>query len=251
MTVVASSQHLFRLLLFDAGTAEGKREFVTTTYGQDSVKQASGWKNVHRGDTKIGPDRLVDGLGDDLLMTDGVRAVLIDPRVKGGDIHVPYLLTLPGHSMQSHCASSSTKESLAGFHGWYEIERAKKLRNGRLVFYQTVRLALPHLYDSVTSSEQGHAFVQSGLMKFLRSSIRSDIMFGASHGIRGGTSMVKTPVELVDSTYEGIIPVDEIRRDSSPNVLFTAIADVLDPVRTGTLLGNLLFLIIEPLQDLD
>ena len=66
-----------------------------------------------------------------------------------------------------------------------------------------------------------------------------------------GTSMVKTPVELVDGTYEGIIPVDEIRRDSSPDVLFTAIADVLNPVRTGTLLGNLLFLIIEPLQGLD
>ena len=66
-----------------------------------------------------------------------------------------------------------------------------------------------------------------------------------------GTSMVKTPVELVDSTYEGIIPVDEIRRDSSPDVLFTAIADVLDPVRTGTLRGNLSFLIIEPLQGLD
>ena len=76
-------------------------------------------------------------------------------------------------------------------------------------------------------------------------------MFGVSHGKTGGTSMVNTPVELVDSAREGIIPVDEIGRDSSPYGFFTAITDVLDPVRTGTLLVNLLFLVIKPLQGLE
>ena len=119
-----------------------------------------------------------------------------------------------------------------------------------LVVYQTVPLTLPHFYDSVTSSEQGHAFVQSGLIQFLYGSIRSGIMFGISCGKTGGTTMVKTPVELVDGACEGIVPVDEIRRGSSRDGLLTAFADVLDPVRTGPLLGNLLFLVIEPLQGL-
>ena len=184
-------------------------------------------------------------------MADGEEAVLIDPRVKGGDIHVAYFLAFTSHSMQGHCACSSAKKGLEGFQEWYEIERAKKLRNGRLIFYQTVLPTLPHFYDSVTSSEQGHTFVQSGFIQFLYGPIRSGVMFGISHGITGGTTMVKIPLELVNSACEGITPVDEIRRDSSTDGLFTAIADVLDPVRTGPLLGNLLFLVIEPLQGLE
>ena len=77
------------------------------------------------------------------------------------------------------------------------------------------------------------------------------MVFGVSHGIAGGTSMVRTPVELVNSAYEGIIPIDEIRRDSRLDGLFTTIADVLDSVRTTALPGNLLFLVVEPLQGLE
>ena len=244
-------QHGFGLLLLDTGTTQRKGEIVTATHGQERVKQAGGWKNVDGGDTKIRPQRLIDRLNDDLPMTDGVRAVLVHPLLKGGDIHVAYFLALPGHGMQSHCACSSAKRDLAGLQGWYEIERAKKLRNGRLIFYQTVSLTLPHLYYSVTSSEQGDAFVQSGLIKFLHGSIRSGIMFGVSCGKTGGTSMVNTLAQLVNSACEGIVPINEIRLDSSFHGLFTAIADVLDPVHTGPLLGNLLFLVIEPFQGLE
>ena len=187
----------------------------------------------------------------DERMADGVRAVLVYPRVEGSDIHVAYFLAFTSHSMQSHRTCPCTKKGLAGFQGWYEIERAKQLRNGGLIVYQTIPLALPHFSDSVTRSEQGHAFVQSGLIQFLYGSIRSGIMFGVSHWITGGTTMVKTPVELVNSACEGIIPTYEIRRDNSPDGLFAAIADVLDPVRTGPLLGNLLFLVVEPLQGLE
>ena len=63
--------------------------------------------------------------------------------------------------------------------------------------------------------------------------------------------MVKTPVEVVDSACEGIMPIDEIRRASRPDGLFTTIVDVSDPVRTGPLLGNLLLLVVEPLQGLE
>ena len=114
MAVVSAMQHGLGLLLLDTGKTQRKGEFVTAAHGQDRVKQTSGWKNVHSKDTKLRPQRLVDGLSDDLRMTDGVRTVLVYPRVKGGDIHVAYFLTIPSHGMQSHHACSSTKKRPRG-----------------------------------------------------------------------------------------------------------------------------------------
>ena len=74
-------------------------------------------------------------------------------------------------------------------------------------------MTLPHFDDRVTGSEQGHAFVQSGLIQFLHGSIRRGIMFGISHGKTGGTTVVNTPVELVDSAGQGIITIHEIGID--------------------------------------
>ena len=120
--IMGSGQHGFGLLYLDTGTAERKGEFLATAHGQDGVEQTSRGKNVHRGDTKILPQGLIDELRGDLQMNDGVRAVLIHPRVKGGHIHVGYFLTLPSHSMQGHGACSTPKEGLAGFQGRDKIE---------------------------------------------------------------------------------------------------------------------------------
>ena len=110
------------LLLQDTGATEWKRELLATAYGQDGVEQTSGGKNIHGGQTKIGFQGLVGGLGDDFRMTDGLGAVLIHPRVKGGDIHITYLLALPSHGMQGYSTSSTPKEGLARFQRWGEIE---------------------------------------------------------------------------------------------------------------------------------
>lgn len=63
--------------------------------------------------------------------------------------------------------------------------------------------------------------------------------------------MVKAPVELIDGTHGGIVTIYEIRRDRGPDRLFTTIANMFDPIHTGTLLGNLLFPVIEPFQGLE
>jgi len=76
-------------------------------------------------------------------------------------------------------------------------------------------------------------------------------MFDVSYGITGGASMVKTPVELVSSACEGIVPIYEIGIDDSPDCLFTPVTYVSDSVPTGPLLGNLVFLVIEPLRGLE
>ena len=58
-------------------------------------------------------------------------------------------------------------------------------------------------------------------------------------------------MKLVDSTGQGIVPVHEIGIDDGPDGLFAPVTDVSDSVCTGPLLGNLVFLIVEPLQGLE
>ena len=119
---MGSGQHGFGLLFLDTGTAERKGEFLATAHGQDGVEQTSRGKNVHRGDTKIRPQGLIDGLRDDLPMTNRVRAILVHPRVQGGHIHIAYFLALPSHSMQGHRACSPPQKGLTGFQGRDKIE---------------------------------------------------------------------------------------------------------------------------------
>ena len=57
--------------------------------------------------------------------------------------------------------------------------------------------------------------------------------------------MIETTMKLVDSTDQGIVPVYEIGIDDGP------VMDVADSVCTGPLLGNLVFLVVEPLQGLE
>ena len=57
-------------------------------------------------------------------------------------------------------------------------------------------------------------------------------------------------MKLVDGTGQGIVPVYEIGIDDGPDGLFAPVTDVSDSVCTGPLLGNLLFLIVEPLHGL-
>ena len=154
---MVATQHGFGLLLLDTGTTQRKGDFLATAHGQDRVKRTSGWKNVDRGDTKIRPQGLVEGLRDDLWMTDGVGAVLVHPRVKGGDIHIAYLFTLPSHSMQGHGACSTPKEGLAGFQGRDKIEGDQKTLDRLIRVDQLVPFVLPHFDNYVTRSEQGHA----------------------------------------------------------------------------------------------
>ena len=60
--------------------------------------------------------------------------------------------------------------------------------------------------------------------------------------------MVETPMKLVDGSGQGIVAIDEITVDNGPDRLFAPVTDVSNAVSTGPLLGNLVFLVVEPLQ---
>ena len=64
------------------------------------------------------------------------------------------------------------------------------------------------------------------------------IMRGFSTGITAGTTMVEAPMELIDGTAQGIVPIDEIDIRDSPDGYFSPIADVSDSVGTGPLFGK-------------
>ena len=85
------------------------------------------------------------------------------------------------------------------------------------------------------------------MIQFLDGSIRRCIMFDVSHGKPGGTSMVETPVELVDGSGQGIVAIDEIAVDDGPDGLFAPVTDVSNAIGAGPLLGNLMFLVVQPL----
>ena len=63
--------------------------------------------------------------------------------------------------------------------------------------------------------------------------------------------MVETPMKLVDSTGQGIVSIDEIAVDDSSDRLFAPVTDVSNTIGTGSLLGNLMFLIVQPMQGLE
>ena len=114
--------------------------------------------------------------------------------------------------------------------------------------HQFVPFTLPHFDHCVTCSEQRHAFGERGLIEFLDGSIRRGIMGGVSHGITTGTATVETPVELVDGASQGIVAIDKIAVGDGSDRLFAPVTNVPNAVGTSPLLGNEVFLVIEPLQ---
>ena len=63
--------------------------------------------------------------------------------------------------------------------------------------------------------------------------------------------MVETPMKLVDGAGQGIVPIDEIAVGDGSDGLLAPVTDVSNAVGTGPLLGNLVFLIVQPLQGLE
>ena len=247
---LGSGQHGLGLLSLDTGATERKGELLTTAYRQDGVEQASRRQNVHRSQTKIRLQGLVGGLGDDLGMTDRVRAVLIHPWVQGGHIHITYVLPLFSHGMQRHRTGASPKKGVTGFQGGDQIKRIQETLDGFIRVHQLVPFTLPHFNHRVTRSKQSQAFRERGLIEFFHASIGRGIMFGVSHGITGGTAMVETPMKFVDGSGQRIVAIDKITVHEGPDKLLAPIPDMTNTIGTGSLLGKEMFLIVQPLQGL-
>ena len=147
MTIIGATQRGFGLLLLDTGTAEGKGQFLATAHGQDRVEQTSRGKNVHGSDAKIRPQELVDGLCDDLRVTNGIGAVLVHLWVKRGDIHIPHIFTLPSHGMQSDRACSPPRKASRGSMG---ATRSKELKKRWTTSSASTKLSHSHSHCSIT-----------------------------------------------------------------------------------------------------
>ena len=60
--------------------------------------------------------------------------------------------------------------------------------------------------------------------------------------------MVETPMKLVDGASQGIVAIDKIAVGDGSDRLFAPVTNVPNAVGTSPLLGNEVFLVIEPLQ---
>ena len=76
-------------------------------------------------------------------------------------------------------------------------------------------------------------------------------MLGSPVGIAAGKTMIETAMKLVDSTGQGIVPVYEIGIDDGPDGVLAPVTDLSDSDCTDPLLGNLVFLVVEPLHGLE
>ena len=59
--------------------------------------------------------------------------------------------------------------------------------------------------------------------------------------------MVETPEKLVDGAGQGIAAIDKIAIGDGSDRLFAPVTDISNAVSTGPLLGNLVFLVVQPL----
>ena len=59
--------------------------------------------------------------------------------------------------------------------------------------------------------------------------------------------MVETPMKLVDGSGQGIVAIDKITVGDGSDRLFAPVTDVSNAIGAGPLLGNLMFLVVQPL----
>ena len=59
--------------------------------------------------------------------------------------------------------------------------------------------------------------------------------------------MVETSMKLVDGASQGIVAIDEMTVGAGSDRLFAPITNVTNAIGTGPLVGNEVFLVIEPL----
>ena len=60
--------------------------------------------------------------------------------------------------------------------------------------------------------------------------------------------MVETSMKLVDGASQGIVAIDKMTVGAGSDRLFAPVANVSNAVSTSPLLGNEVFLVVEPLQ---
>ena len=154
----------FGLFLFHAGSTQGKGEFSATTMRKDRVVETVGRKNLTLDEPKVRGDVGATRLVEDSGMPYRVEAILVRPRVEGGEVVVVDLFSLLGHVVQFDGIGATAEEGISGLEPGYEFEGIDQGTDRFVFSLQLFPLTLPHDDDTVPQREQDIFFASGGFV---------------------------------------------------------------------------------------
>ena len=223
---VGSLQGRFLHFFLHAGGTEWKGEFASLMVRQHGMVQLR-WRHHSTFDkTKVTIDVGVTRLRDELGMTFGVDARLVDPGVQGGVIDVVDLLARCHVMVQlGGIGASSTKgvTRVEGFHKFKGVHVRLDVGRGLL---EVGPLTFPHFNDIVALGTKTVHFVLGVLVNRMHGTLAKAEMFFVTYGIALGTTVPETPVEFVHGVGLAMETVDG--EGGARYVILAGIADVLN-----------------------
>ena len=177
------------------------------------MEQLGGGKNVHRGKAKVRLDVLVDGVGDDARMTDGINARLVDPGVQRRHVRIQNGLVVRRQRMERHGAHSPPEKGISGFKGWYQLQGGQKHLHLFGGLDQLIPFTFPHFDHAVPVRSEGLGLDLSGTIEFIQRAVGSNMVFCVTElGVTPLASMPQASMKFVDGSRGRVVTVHKIRR---------------------------------------
>ena len=170
----------------------------------------------------------IDGAGfiDELRMADGIRSVLIDPRVGGRVVHIPDFLTDSNLVVKVRGIPASSEEDVARIHGFDDGKSFYELCHARICFLLLLPLAFPEGHDMVSQVPKTLKTFHGGT---------SDIIHAA---------LIVTAVRFVTIGETTVAPVPKTTQERKDRV-----AGFVESVHPPSLRRNLVFALVASLLD--
>ena len=226
----------FGLFLFHALSTQGEGEFPATTMRKDWVVETVGWKNLTLDEPEVRSDVGAARFVEDSGMSYRVEAILVRPRIEGGEVVVVDLFSFLSHVVQFDGIGATAEGGLSGLEPGYEFEGIDQGTDRFVFSLQFFPFALPHDDDTVPQREQNIFFTSGGFVDVAHALIVQFVTLGITVRVTVGAPVPKAAVEFVDDASVFVVPVHVIRPVAVTDHVFTAITRVSNvDVRFGVL----------------
>ena len=123
-----------------------------------------GWKNLTLDEPKVRGDVGAARFVEDSGMSYRVQAILVGPRIEGGEVVVVDHFSLLGHVVQFDGVGASSEKGVSGLEPGHEFEGIDDIANSVVVSLQLFPFTLPHDDDTVPQREQSIFFASGGFV---------------------------------------------------------------------------------------
>ena len=197
--------------------------------------QATGRKNLALDQPKVVTDVITARLVVDLWMTDGIKTILVGPRLKGREVEVVNLFVFFHHVMGLNGIGATSKECVSGLKLGHELEGVDEGTDGFIILFTAFPLAFPHDNHAVSQSEQSIFFEFGFFVDVAMGLVIQFVPLFVSVREAFGAAMPITSMEFVDRTSEGIVSVNVKGFVPVTNHVFTPIAGMTDASFVGVI----------------